>query len=56
MGLPRCDGPTAVRQLRRDPSYAALKILARLCTSEFLADNILKYSPPLNEVRLVARF
>ena len=23
---------------------------------EFLADNILKYSPPLNEVRLVARF
>ena len=26
MGLPRMDGPTMVRQLRRDPAYAGLKI------------------------------
>lgn len=28
MGLPRCDGPTAVRAIRRDPTYAGLKIFA----------------------------
>ncbi len=28
MGLPRCDGPTVVRELRRDPTYAGLKIFA----------------------------
>lgn len=28
MGLPRCDGATMVRQLRRDPAYAGLKIFA----------------------------
>lgn len=28
MGLPRCDGATMVRALRRDPAYAGLKIFA----------------------------
>ena len=28
MGLPRCDGPTAVRAIRRDPAYAGLRIVA----------------------------
>jgi carbon storage regulator CsrA len=28
MGLPRCDGPTMVRKLRRDPEFADLKIFA----------------------------
>ena len=28
MGLPRCDGATAVRHIRRDPSYAGLRIFA----------------------------
>jgi CheY-like chemotaxis protein len=28
MGLPRCDGPTAVREIRRDPAYAGLRIFA----------------------------
>ena len=28
MGLPRCDGPTTVREIRRDPSLAGLKIVA----------------------------
>jgi carbon storage regulator CsrA len=28
MGLPRCDGPTTVRQIRGDPAYAGLKIFA----------------------------
>jgi carbon storage regulator CsrA len=28
MGLPRCDGPTVVRALRRDPTYRGLKIFA----------------------------
>jgi carbon storage regulator CsrA len=28
MGLPRCDGPTVVRELRRDPRYSGLKIFA----------------------------
>src|SRR5262249_51083459 len=28
MGLPRCDGPTVVREIRRDPKYAGLKIFA----------------------------
>jgi carbon storage regulator CsrA len=28
MGLPRCDGMTAVRRIRRDPSYAGLRIFA----------------------------
>lgn len=28
MGLPRCDGATMVRELRRDPAYAGLKIFA----------------------------
>jgi carbon storage regulator CsrA len=28
MGLPRCDGPTMVRTLRRDPAYSDLKIFA----------------------------
>jgi CheY-like chemotaxis protein len=28
MGLPRCDGSTAVRQIRRDPAYAGLRIFA----------------------------
>jgi carbon storage regulator CsrA len=28
MGMPRCDGPTMVRTLRRDPAYAGLKIFA----------------------------
>ena len=28
MGLPRCDGASMVRQLRRDPAYAGLKIFA----------------------------
>jgi carbon storage regulator CsrA len=28
MGLPRCDGPTVVRNLRGDPTYSGLKIFA----------------------------
>jgi carbon storage regulator CsrA len=28
MGLPRCDGPSIVRQVRGDPAYAGLKIFA----------------------------
>jgi CheY-like chemotaxis protein len=28
MGLPRCDGPTAVRQIRRDPAFEGLRIFA----------------------------
>ncbi|HEV3257279.1 MAG TPA: response regulator [Gemmataceae bacterium] len=28
MVLPRCDGPTTVREIRRDPAYAGLKIYA----------------------------
>jgi carbon storage regulator CsrA len=28
MGLPRCDGPTAVREIRRDPALTGLKIFA----------------------------
>jgi carbon storage regulator CsrA len=28
MGLPRCDGPTTVRQIRRDPAHAGLRIFA----------------------------
>jgi CheY-like chemotaxis protein len=28
MVLPRCDGPTTVREIRRDPAYADLKIFA----------------------------
>jgi len=28
MGLPRCDGPTTVREIRRDPAYNGLKIFA----------------------------
>jgi carbon storage regulator CsrA len=28
MGLPRCDGATVVRNLRRDPAYSGLKIFA----------------------------
>jgi carbon storage regulator CsrA len=28
MGLPRCDGPTMVREIRRDPALAGLKIFA----------------------------
>jgi len=28
MGLPRCDGATTVRVIRRDPAYAGLKIFA----------------------------
>jgi len=28
MGLPRCDGATAVREIRRDPAYAGLRIFA----------------------------
>jgi carbon storage regulator CsrA len=28
MGLPRCDSATAVRQIRRDPAYAGLRIFA----------------------------
>jgi CheY-like chemotaxis protein len=28
MSMPRCDGPTAVRAIRRDPTYAGLKIVA----------------------------
>lgn len=28
MGLPRCDGPTAVREIRREPAYHGLKIFA----------------------------
>jgi carbon storage regulator CsrA len=28
MGLPRCDGATAVRSIRRDPAYAGLRIFA----------------------------
>jgi CheY-like chemotaxis protein len=28
MGLPRCDGPTAVRAIRQDPALAGLKIFA----------------------------
>ena len=28
MGMPRCDGPTAVREIRRDPALAGLKIFA----------------------------
>jgi carbon storage regulator CsrA len=28
MGLPRCDGKTTVRAIRRDPAYAGLKIFA----------------------------
>jgi carbon storage regulator CsrA len=26
MGLPRCDGPTALRAIRRDPAWAGLKV------------------------------
>jgi carbon storage regulator CsrA len=28
MVLPRCDGPTAIREIRRDPAYAEMKIFA----------------------------
>jgi carbon storage regulator CsrA len=28
MGLPRCDGAATVREIRRDPAYAGLKIIA----------------------------
>ena len=28
MGLPRCDGPTTVREIRRDPACAGLKVFA----------------------------
>jgi carbon storage regulator CsrA len=28
MAMPRCDGPTTVRTIRRDPAYAGLKIFA----------------------------
>ncbi|HWY85562.1 MAG TPA: response regulator [Gemmataceae bacterium] len=28
MGLPRCDGPTTVREIRRNPDYLGLKIFA----------------------------
>ena len=28
MGMPRCDGPTAVRAIRQDPAYAGVKIVA----------------------------
>jgi carbon storage regulator CsrA len=28
MGLPRCDGATVVREIRRDPKYSGLKIFA----------------------------
>src|SRR5947209_4217970 len=28
MGLPRCDGATTVRNIRRDPAYAGLRIFA----------------------------
>jgi carbon storage regulator CsrA len=28
MGMPRCDGPTAVREIRRDPALGGLKIIA----------------------------
>jgi carbon storage regulator CsrA len=28
MGLPRCDGPTTAREIRRDPAYAGLRIIA----------------------------
>jgi CheY-like chemotaxis protein len=28
MGLPSCDGPTTVREIRRDPTYAGLRIFA----------------------------
>jgi carbon storage regulator CsrA len=28
MGLPRCDGPTTVREIRRDPALGGLKIIA----------------------------
>jgi CheY-like chemotaxis protein len=28
MGLPRCDGATTAREIRRDPTYAGLKIFA----------------------------
>lgn len=28
MGLPRCDGPTAVREIRRDPRTAGVKVFA----------------------------
>jgi two-component system, OmpR family, response regulator len=28
MGLPRCDGPTAIREIRRDPRTAGLKVFA----------------------------
>jgi carbon storage regulator CsrA len=28
MGLPRCDGPTTVREIRRQPAFAGLKIFA----------------------------
>jgi CheY-like chemotaxis protein len=28
MGLPRCDGPTTVREIRRDQALAGLKIVA----------------------------
>lgn len=28
MGLPRCDGPTAVREIRRDPALRGLRIFA----------------------------
>ncbi len=28
MGLPRCDGPTALREMRKDPALAGLKVFA----------------------------
>jgi carbon storage regulator CsrA len=28
MGMPRCDGPTTVREIRRDPTFGGLKIIA----------------------------
>jgi carbon storage regulator CsrA len=28
MGLPRCDGPTTAREIRRDPAYSGLRIIA----------------------------
>lgn len=34
MGLPRCDGATTVREIRRDPTYSNLKIFAVTGRSE----------------------
>jgi carbon storage regulator CsrA len=34
MGLPRCDGPTMVREIRRDPAHAGLRIFAVTGRSE----------------------